>query len=390
MKLYITLFTLLLSVTAVSAATNDASSTFLAPAAAPTPTDSLPSGRHKVSSYRNGSSIEVVVEDQEIKSLKIDGDEIPANEYDQHQERVEELLGTNEKSRRSSSKMRVYRWSEEDMEGLEERLEGMGDSFDKMGENFEFHFEGMGEDLERMGENFEFRFEGMGEGLERMGERLGESLERMFEFDSNGSTMRFEFRGDGDWDMDSIGGMRSFEWHSDDNMDPKGLNREMPADGRSEAEAEIREMETMIERMERRKERMQADLERKERDLERQSRDLERQSRDLERQQRDLERQGQEAERDTEREIRKIERIEIKKEQIERREASYEVIVQQLQREGLIEDSGRLRKLTVDADNLKVNGKKASKEGHARFLELYEQQTGRPLIKGSSISIRKN
>jgi len=340
MKPLFTLFALLLSIATVSAADFNAFSTFLAPAAAPVQTDSLPSGRHTVNSYRNGSSISVVVEDREIKSLKIDGKDVPEEEFDQHQDRVEELLGTSERRDNSNRDMRIYRWPDEDMKGLEERFEGLGNQFEKMGENFEFRFEGMGEDLERMSE------------------RLSQSLERMFEFGSDGNTMRFQFRsdGNGNWQMDSTGDGRTFEWHSDewrsDGMDPKGLNREMPADGHSEAEAEIREMETMIEQMERRKSRMKADLERQKRDLEREDRDLERQERDMER----------EADR----------------------------MVQQLQREGLIEDTGRLRKLTVDIDNLKVNGKKASKEGHARFLELYEQQTGRPFSKGSSISVKKD
>jgi hypothetical protein len=350
MKLYFTLFALLSVVTTVSAAENHGPDTFLAPAAAPTTTDSLPTGRHKVSSYRNGSSIEVVVEDQEIQSLKVDGKEVPENEYDQYQGRVEKLLGTNEKG---DNEMRMFRWSEEDLEGMEERFEGMGERFEKMGENFELRFEGMGEDMERMGE------------------RLSQSLERMFE--GSGDVMRFQFRsdGDGNWEMDSTGDGRSFEWHSD-GMPPNGFSPEMPADGHSEAEAEIQEMETMIEQMERRKARMQRDLERQDRDLDQQQRNLERQQRDLEREERNIERKARQKERS------------------ERREASYEVIVEQLQREGLIEDSGRLRKLSVDANQLKVNGKKASQEGHSRFMELYEQQTGQEFSKGSSISIKKN
>lgn len=365
MKLYFTLLSLLLSVATISAAESDAPffapSTFLAPAAAPIYTDSLPDGRHRVSSYRNGNSIEVVVEGREIKSLKVDGKDVPEAEYGQHQDRVEELLGTSESGHHSDHKIRLYRRSDgEQIEGLEE------------------HFEGMGEHFEKMGEKFEMRFEGMGEDIERMGERLGESFERMFNFESDGSVMRFEFRSDegGNWQMDSLGEGSTFEWHSD-GMDLKGLNSEMPSMERNQAEAEIREMETMIERMEHQKSRMKADLERQERDMERQNRDLERQGRDMERQ-----------ERDTERQQREIEREEVRTERSDHREASYEVLVNQLQREGLIEDTGRLRKLSVDGESLKINGKKASKEGHARFLKLYEQQTGKAFGSKTSISIK--
>ncbi|MCX8211049.1 MAG: hypothetical protein OTI34_08385 [Lewinella sp.] len=364
MKLYLTLFGLLLSLTTISAAENDALSTFFVPAAAPIYIDSLPEGRHKMTSYRNGSSIEVVVEDRAIKSLKIDGKEVPKSEYDQHQDRVEELIGTTENNSQSERQIQMYRWSdEENLEGLEKRFEGMGEHFEKMGEKFEMRFEGMGEDFEKMGE------------------RLGETFERMFDFESNGNVMRFEFRGDGEgnWQMDSLGAGRSFEWNSN-GMDPKGLNSEMPTIEHNKAEAEIREMETMIEQMEGHKNRMEADLERQERDLERQEQDLERKERDLERQSRDMERAA-------DRQMRELEREEVR---TERREASYEVLVEQLQREGLIEDTGRLRKLSVDGESLKVNGKKASKEGHDRFLELYEQQMGKAFGRKTSISIKMN
>jgi hypothetical protein len=115
--------------------------------------------------------------------------------------------------------------------------------------------------------------------------------------------------------------------------------------------------------------------------------DLERQEQDLERKERDLERQNRDMERAADRQMRELEREEVR---TERREASYEVLVEQLQREGLIEDTGRLRKLSVDGESLKVNGKKASKEGHDRFLELYEQQMGKAFGRKTSISIKMN
>ncbi|TXF88605.1 hypothetical protein FUA23_14155 [Neolewinella aurantiaca] len=340
MKLYFTLFGLLLSVATISAAESDALSTFSAPAAAATQIDSLPGGRHKVSSYRNGSSIEFTVEDHEIKSLKVDGEEVPASKYDQYMDRVENLLGTGTDNQHIGSGMGMFS-DEESLQKMEE------------------HFE-------KLGESFELRFENLGEDFERMGERLGESIERMFEFDGNGNTMRFEFRGDdGSWFIDSTGIDESFEWHSN-GMDPKGLNQDIPTGEHHQAEEEIREMETMIEQLERKKARMKADLERQERDIELQQRDMERQ------------------ERSAARELRSIERQEMR---MERREASYEVLVEQLQREGLIEGNDLLRKLSVDAQKLKVNGKKVSEEGHARFLELYEQQTGRAINGKTSISI---
>lgn len=340
MKTTITLFALLFCLTTVSAENHNGPDAPLLPSgpAYAISADSLPAGRHQVSSYRNGSSISVVVEDRAIQSLEIDGEKIPAAEYDKYQDRVEELLGGSGGAGRTD-RMRFFRWEEEDLDGMEENLE-------------------------RLGESFEFRFENLEESLEKMTERFGASFERMFDGDGENGTMRFEFRGDGDWDIDSSGGVRIFKWKQED-IDPKGINPDAPAGEHGEAEEELREMETMIEQMERRKARMKAELEERKQNENR-------------------------ADTNEKRRIIRAEREKIIKARAERREVSYEVIVEQLEREGLMKDVGRLRKLSVDDSKLKVNGKKASPEAYARFQELYEQQTGGRIGKGTSISIRKN
>ncbi|MEM1358858.1 MAG: M56 family metallopeptidase, partial [Bacteroidota bacterium] len=126
----------------------------LAPAAAPEllvattqmEPDSLPQGRHQVSSFRNGKSTEVTVEDGEIKSLKIDGKTIPPTEYEEHEPMVERLLGGNELRSRG-------RINEGD---FEDRFRG-----------FEFHFD-------QDGAEWSEKFESMGEEWEDFGERMGE------------------------------------------------------------------------------------------------------------------------------------------------------------------------------------------------------------------------
>ncbi|MEM9261309.1 MAG: M56 family metallopeptidase, partial [Bacteroidota bacterium] len=98
--------------------------------------DTLPPGKHQVSSFRNGKSTEVTVEDGEIKSLKIDGETIPPAEYDEHEAMVERLLGG---SGRSSNSMR---WRNDLNEG----------DFDDRFGGFEFHFN---QDGTEWGERFE-------------------------------------------------------------------------------------------------------------------------------------------------------------------------------------------------------------------------------------------
>ena len=48
--------------------------------------------RRKIIKTENGRAIEVTMEDGHISNLKIDGNEIPAEEYDQHEELVQELM----------------------------------------------------------------------------------------------------------------------------------------------------------------------------------------------------------------------------------------------------------------------------------------------------------
>jgi len=49
-------------------------------------------GRRKIIKTENGRAIEITIEDGQISNLKIDGEEIPAEEYDQHEKLVEEMV----------------------------------------------------------------------------------------------------------------------------------------------------------------------------------------------------------------------------------------------------------------------------------------------------------
>ena len=357
---------------------------FSAPASAPkiatlSPAqDSLPSGRHKVTSYRNGSSTEVVVENKAIKELIIDGEVIPESEYDEHQAMVERLLGTSEKkthfegwnwSDEEGGRANVYRLkslrnlrSLESLEGLEnleqlkslEGLEGLEGTF--------FNLEGG-------------NWEELGERLGEMGDKISRSLDGIIEFHQDGRVMRFNLDTDIDpffFDTDSLSKGGSFRFNSD--SDVWELNREAIRSGRAhDKESEIREMETMIERLERRKAQMQRDLERAERDGDRAAVDRERSVRDRERML-----------REEEREVRDRERME--------RDASpdYESMISQLQREGLLEGNDPLKKLFIGDGKLKVNGKKASGEAYQRFLKIYKKRYGKSLAESSSIKVTIN
>ena len=49
-------------------------------------------GRRKIIKTENGRAIEITIEDGQVSNLKIDGQEIPAEEYDQHEKLVKEMV----------------------------------------------------------------------------------------------------------------------------------------------------------------------------------------------------------------------------------------------------------------------------------------------------------
>ena len=208
---------------ALSAADLSALLPSTAPAAAPL--DTLPQGRHQVSSFTNGQSTEFIVEGGEIVMLKIDGRDIPESEYDQYRERVEQMLGGGSPGGQIN-----------------------GFTFDI--------FEDMN-DFEHRSERMERYFERQGAEWERMGEEMGKRFERMFQFDEESGAFRFDFDGtEGgvfEFNLDSL--MQGYQFE----MTPGSrgytfdeLMREKESDI-NDAEREIDELETMIERMERRK-----------------------------------------------------------------------------------------------------------------------------------------
>ncbi|MFT5999335.1 MAG: beta-lactamase regulating signal transducer with metallopeptidase domain [Neolewinella sp.] len=379
-------------------------SPFSAPAAAPKiaslaiallAQDSLPTGRHKITSYRNGSSTEVVVEDKAIKELIIDGEAIPESEYDAHQAMVERLLGTSE----NQNQLEGWSWSDdeismsnryrlkslrnleslESLEGLRflESLKGL-DNLEGLEGLKRLELEGM----EGVFLNLNGNFEDLGERLGEMGDKIGRSLEGVIELHEDGSVMRFNMDRDGKpflFDSDSSLKGDSLS-HSTHRKVWKLNGQAMQQNNALDKESEIQEMETMIERLEQRKAQMQRDLERTERDGNREIEDLKRSTRDRERMIQEEER----ARRDYEREAQSHETHE--------KEAGpdYQNMVSQLQREGLLEVDAPLSKLTLDNQKLRVNGKKASEAAHKRFLEIYQMRNGETLGKNSSVKITIN
>lgn len=358
--------------------------------------DTLPLGRHQVSSFRNGESTEVIVEDGEIKELKINGDKVPPSEYERHTPMVERLLGVDNGRRYETFFFDGSNFPR-DLEGTEMELKGMEKQLEKSGIRIERHFESMGDNWESLGER-----------LGEMGERLGRSFENMFEFDSDGNTFRFELKGEEDgifeFDLDSLirdgSGSRIFQfdnrnggvWHLDgdhEGNDLDALIREKENATRSEEE-EIREMETMIEKLERRKAEKQRELDR----AKRQQADGQRQQRDLLRQEADLARQQQDVQRQEAREQYNLARAQYERSSNQSSDGGLEpdkftAIITQLQEEGLVKGNGKFKKMLLTNTTLKVNGKKVSPEAHARFAELYQEQFGKPL-SGSQFQIKIN
>jgi|AntRauTorckE5430_2_1112549.scaffolds.fasta_scaffold07648_2 hypothetical protein len=325
------------------------------PAAAPTcSVDSLPPGRHMVSSYRNGSSTKVTVENGQIQSLEIDGKIIPSTEYDDYQDEVERMLGTSEGNSFRNDRQPLE-WMDENQ--LDRRLEGYEERFERMGESWE----------------------DVGSMFEKMAERLGSRFEAMFDMEASDNLFRFEFRGDGDGqyflDVDSL---------------PTGVRPSFPQmkgmDEEPSAEDEIRDMETMIEQLERRKAEMKRRLDdqqnegnRPEEDMEsiRQDADRIRQSADQIRREADLIRQDAD-------QIRRDAEIVGDKMNVDIGE-----LVKQLREEGLTDTSDSVNSIKLTNDTLKINGKQASDEAHARFLELYQAETGSKLRGKFTVEIKQ-
>jgi len=333
--------------------------------------DTLPQGRHQVSSFRNGESTEVTVEGGKIQKLKINGEDIPPSEYERHTPMVERLLGVDQPNRQGA-----YFFQDGDgnlprgFERLEDDLDGMEDRLEDSGIHIERHFEGMSDD-----------FESMSERLGEMSERLSRSFQQMFEFDSDGNTFRFEFNGDEagafQFDLDSLmrsgGGSRIFKFDSRDGgawqqegqegeYEFEDMIRERENATQTE-EQEIREMETMIEKLERRKAQKQREMDQR----------LEENTR---------------MQMEAVQEQRKLSSDRISSIKVSDGPTDFASIIDQLRDEGLLKDDGPFKKLSITNDNLKVNGKKASPQAHARFLELYEQRSGKTL--GSEFKIKIN
>lgn len=384
------------------AVTDIAPPTSLAPAAAPkvaistVQPDTLPKGRHQVSTYRNGSSTKVIVEDQAIQKLEIDGRVIPEAEYDQHLPMVEGMLGKSTSGIATITDKMGWGRIERDGDGIEFQLEEFGDKweekFETLGEGWEYRLEELGDDWGAFGES-------MGE----LGERLGVRIERLFDGNGNSHSYRFDLK-EGDefyYDIDSLppGSSLEFDTDGDDrsviirrNSQRYSLDElleDVERERGSSSEAEIQEMETMIQRLERRKEQMRRDLERVKADGERAKRDEKRVIRDQQRIKGEAYRMQAEEERDHARSLAGEARSHAQVTAREARDSSpdYEAIIGQLRKEGMIEDDGPIRKMVVDGKKLKVNGKTASLLAHQRFLDLHEAKTGRRIGSNSKVTV---
>ncbi len=386
-------------------ATALASPTIIAPAAAPqttlapvnlaSPADSLPSGRHQVTSYRNGKSTKVVVEDRAIKELEINGEVIPPSEFDQHQAMVERMLGTNEGGRNGMIILNGDAWDGEEHPLLRDHLRGLEGLESLRGlESLESlkSLEGLRflelEGLEDMGQGWEE----LGNSLELLGEDMGQRLERFFERD--GETMRFHWNSeDGESSIfrtDSFPPGFIYRFRSSDDSLFVLDGQVLRAPDAGNKVRELQEMETMIQKLERRKAALQRDLEQSEQDQEQLRMDREKGLMDKERALQGRIRQESRAREEEAQRVRSLESRERQQEAEKRREVAerirseerrrvtpdYDQIVARLQEEGLIEGNEALKKLSADEKSLRINGKKASDAAHQRFLELYRGKQG--------------
>lgn len=353
----------------------------------PVAVDTLPRGRHQVSSYRNGKSTEFLVEDGKIKSLKIDGKEIPEAEHKEYEPMVEQMLSPQSSSRsKTFSRSYVFpdmeagdfefpdiemkRFEFQDIEGdfdgaiqsWEESVEGL----DGLLQEFDITIEGLGQDMESLGEDFEesfgriFRFRSSGDD--------GEGI--FFHTDSFPDGQRFLLRSDSIF----YGGGRFLlngDTHIETEDDLDRFFREREREGLRSEEEKVRELETMIERLERQKAAMKRNLERQK---DSQDRQLNEQDRAL----LEAERAVQESYRARQEEIARAKTLsgEARRSADAAREGvKLDDIIAQLQKENLIPNEP-VQKLVLDSKKLKINGKRASDAAHTRFMELSNGKYG--------------
>lgn len=353
-----------------------------APAAAPTApeprsvpaaVDTLPRGRHQVSSYRNGKSTEFIVEDGKIKSLKIDGREIPEAEHKDYEPMVEDML-----SPRSSSNSRVIRQGYV----FPDMNLGEGDFELPEIELDDLEFPDLEGDLEEIFRDYDVTIGQFGEDI---GEVLGGAFHVLkgiaIHTDSLPGGSRFLWR----TDSTAAKGGRFF-FHQDEEAEDE-LNRffrQQDREAQRFEEEKIREMETMIERLEREKAQMKRQLERRKNSTENLRESQERVLREAERlRTEELARIRRQASRAARHHSAARTQANLARERAERLPPTTSAtpgmdmsdMIKQLQREGLI--SGEpVRKLVVDNKKLKINGKRATTAAHARFLELSKGKYG--------------
>ncbi len=195
--------------------------------------DTLPPGRHQVSTFRNGSSTEFIVEDGEIVMLKVDGKEIPESEYDKYQREVEIMLGGGQKNN------------------------GVHGTFFDVWDD--------AENLDDQSERIERYFEKQGEHWEQLGEEFARRFEEMFQFDNDEGTFRFYLEGEEGFEVEIDSIMRGHEQElrrfERDEYKLDDIIREREERDQQSTEEEIEELSTMIERMEARKAQAEARLE---------------------------------------------------------------------------------------------------------------------------------
>lgn len=380
----------------------------LPPAFIDSPADSLPRGRHQVSSFRNGESTEVTVEDGEIRSLKINGETIPPSEYDQHQDMVERMLGQSGSGRMTlqfpavRGYMKSYRispegdtlesnlwedrqprshieWYEIDKEGDTLTHKRMGRRYelrDAFPKDLELRFEDLTEKLRKHSENMDFEMEKIFQ--------LDEDTDGMFRWNGeSGGIFRFEMDGDTTFfDLDSTMS-KSFNFYFDNDGQPmmpgRGLEREYAPDRElREEDLDLRELDQMIEKLERRREERMLRLEEQQEELRERRQRLEEREKNLERTYEERLRQREEMNR-ARGYARESERAS---------SPDYQRLIEQLQSEGLVELKKELRKIDVTESSLKINGKKTSADAHRRYLEIFKQRYGNTLGDKFSVTVK--
>ncbi len=327
-----------------------------------TEADTLPKGKNRLIVERDDEKMEVEMEDGEIKSLKVDGKEVPAAEYDKYTKEVEELWSLQPEDQNT-----FFRFSP----GRENDFQFRSDD----GETLKFYFED---------KDFNFEFPELPELPDLPGIHFDN---KMLFLEEDGR--RILVMPDIEIKLDEALGEEYEEY-----MEQLQLKLEQNELFNEEQLKELKESQKLIR-------------ENYNRQLKEQGKAMGEYRIIIERDRAKL----QEHQRDAQRALKQLHREQAQREQqaiVLRNKSLFDndgndvlifgtggknrsdVLISQMKADGLIAKKANDYKVELSGKKLKINGKKQPEHIHQKYLDLYESLSGFEMDEKSKVVINKN